>query len=153
MAEIRNIITVGDPLLKQPCQTVRRFGPALHALLDDMKVTMYEANGCGLAAPQVGISKRLLVADDFDKKGYIEMVNPEILECKGRSELVEHCLSVPGRGGLVARAEKVKVRAQDRYGEVFTISVDDAMARILQHEIDHLQGKLFLDVMIEEVPD
>jgi len=153
MAELRQIVMEGDPLLKQKAQAVRRFGAALHGLLDDMKETMYHEKGCGLAAPQVGVSKRLIVVDDFEDLGFMELVNPEILEAEGRTEAVEHCLSVPDRGGLVIRAEKIKVKYQDRYGEPHTVTADGQMARIMQHEVDHLDGKLFVDVMVEEVPD
>ena len=153
MSEIREIVMEGDPLLRQQSQEVRRFGSALHRLLDDMKATMYHANGCGLAAPQVGVSKRLIVVDDFDELGFMELVNPVIVQAEGRNEAVEHCLSVADRGGLVIRAEKIRATYQNRDGEARELSAEGQMARILQHEIDHLDGKLFVDVMVEEVPD
>ena len=153
MSEIREIVMEGDPLLRQQSQEVRRFGSALHRLLDDMKATMYHANGCGLAAPQVGVSKRLIVVDDFDELGFMELVNPVIVQAEGRTEAVEHCLSVADRGGLMIRAEKIRVTYQNRDGEARELSAEGQMARILQHEIDHLDGKLFVDVMVEEVPD
>lgn len=152
MAEIREIITEEDPLLHQEAMEVRRFNNVLHTLLDDMKVTMYKANGVGLAAPQVGISKRIIVVDDGEN-GFFEMVNPVITQRSGSDEAVEYCLSVPDRGGRVIRSTKVKVQAQDRFGNPFQVSASGLLARILQHEIDHLEGKLFTDVMIEEVWD
>ncbi len=153
MAEYRNIITEEDPLLHQPAATVVRFNGSLHKLLDDMRVTLYKADGVGLAAPQVGISKRVIVVDDGET-GFIEMVNPVITERSGAKDGVEFCLSVPGRGGHVTRATKVTVRYQDRNGNPFSVTATDLKARIFQHEIDHLDGRLFTDIMTAEViPD
>ena len=153
MAQLRQIVMEGDPLLKQQAQQVRRFGVSLHALLDDMKETMYQEKGCGLAAPQVGVSKRMIVVDDFEDVGFMELVNPEIVEAEGRTEAIEHCLSVDGRGGRVIRAATVKIKYQDRFGAPLTMTATGLMARVMQHEIDHLDGKLFTDIMVEEVPD
>lgn len=150
MADLRNIITEEDPLLHQPCQEVRRFNDSLHQLLDDMKYTMYEANGVGLAAPQVGVAKRVIVVDDREN-GFMELVNPRILRMKGREEGVEFCLSVPERGGLVDRATEVRIAAQDRQGGPVELIAKGYLARVFQHEIDHLEGRLFTDVMIREV--
>ncbi len=152
MAELCEIVLEGDPLLHQQAAEVRRFNANLHNLLDNMKATMYHADGVGLAAPQVGISKRIIVVDDGEN-GFMELVNPEIIQRDGAEEGTEFCLSVPGRGGRVIRATKVKVRAQDRFGNPFQVSAKGLLARIFQHEIDHLDGKLFTDVMVAEVRD
>ncbi|MDO4581886.1 MAG: peptide deformylase [Bacillota bacterium] len=149
MAQLRTIILDGDPILREQAIEVRRFSSALHKLLDDMKFTMYHENGVGLAAPQIGVSKQLVVIDDREG-GFVELVNPQIIEAKGCEEGVEFCLSVPGRGGRVLRAAQIKVKAQDRFGKPFTLNVSGQRARVFQHEIDHLQGKLFTDVMTEE---
>ena len=153
MAAIRDIIKLGDPLLRECAAQVRRFGPHLDNLLDDMAATMYEANGVGLAAPQIGISKCILVADDGNGSGLIELINPVLLDTAGEASEVEYCLSVPGRGGEVIRAERVKVKAQDRQGESRVYEAEGWLARIFQHEIDHLHGRLFVDVMTREVND
>ena len=149
MAVLREIILTGDPILRQKAATVRRFGDNLAALLDDMALTMYAVKGVGLAAPQVGISKRIIVVDDGD--GLIEMVNPEIISSHGMEEDYESCLSIPGREGKVPRSASIKISAQDREGKPFTLKAKDLLARILQHEIDHLNGRLFIDIMTEEV--
>lgn len=150
MADVRTIITEEDPQLHQPSVEVLRFGGALHRLLDDMKETLYHANGVGLAAPQVGINKRIIVVDDRES-GFFEMVNPRIVESRGRMEGVEYCLSVPGRGGMVPRFTWVKIYAQDRHGHEICVIAEHYLARIFQHEIDHLNGTLFTDIMSEEV--
>ena len=153
MAGYRNIITDEDPLLRQPCVQVQRFGTTLHNLMDDMRVTLYHSNGVGLAAPQVGVSKRVIVADDRENP-YVEMVNPRIIESSGCEEDVEACLSVPDRAGWVRRATKIKVAYQDRFGKEHTLKASGYQARVLQHEIDHLDGILYTDVMTEEyVPE
>lgn len=152
MSEFRRIITEEDPILRQPAIEVRRFGAALHKLLNDMKATMYHESGVGLAAPQIGISKRVVVIDDRESD-YIELINPVIIEAKGADEGVEYCLSVPNRGGRVIRATQVKVKAQDRFGAPFIVSASGIRARVFQHEIDHLHGRLFTDIMVAEVRD
>ncbi len=152
MAEIRTIVKEGDPILHQQAQVVRRFNDSLHRLLDDMMETMHQAEGCGLAAPQVGISKRVIVVDDGEHPP-MEMVNPVIVRHSGAVEAVEYCLSVPDRGGKVIRAQQITVEYQDRNGNPCQAEYSDFYARIFQHEIDHLDGKLFTDVMIEEVRD
>ena len=151
MAAIREIIKLGDPLLRQQAAQVRRFGPRLNRLLDDMACTMYASKGCGLAAPQIGISKCLVVIDDG--QGLIELVNPHIRQAEGEASDVEYCLSVPEIGGEVKRAERITVEAQDRNGVTHTYEAEGWLARIFQHEIDHLHGRLFVDVMIREVLD
>ena len=151
MAQIREIIKLGDPLLRQKAMPVRRFGSHLNKLLDDMAATMYAERGCGLAAPQIGVSKCLVVIDDG--QGLIELVNPVIVKAKGSVSNVEYCLSVPEIGGEVRRAERIIVEAQDREGQTCVCEVEGFLARIVQHEIDHLQGRLFVDVMLREVRD
>jgi len=151
MAALLEIVKLGDPLLRQRAAAVRRFGPRLNRLLDDMAYTMYEAHGCGLAAPQIGVSKCLVVLDDGN--GLIELINPVISKAEGEVSDVEYCLSVPEIGGEVTRAESITVKAQDRHGEPRVYEVDGLLARIFQHEIDHLHGRLFVDVMTREVRD
>lgn len=150
MANIRKIVTEEDPQLHQPSVEVRRFNDSLHRLLDDMRATMYQANGCGLAAPQVGVNKRIIVVDDGEN-GFFELVNPRIIAAGGATEGVEFCLSVPDRGGRVRRAKDIRIEAQDRFGGPVTVRASDFHARVFQHEIDHLDGVLFTDVMSEEV--
>lgn len=142
---IRNIVLYPDPVLKKKARTVTKFNERLHKLLDDMAETMYDAPGVGLAAPQVGILKRAIVVDVGD--GLIEMVNPEIIEQKGEQlSPPEGCLSIPNLLGEVRRSQWVKVAAQDREGNPFELEAEDFLARALQHEIDHLNGILFIDV-------
>ncbi|WP_142504752.1 peptide deformylase [Melghirimyces algeriensis] len=151
---IRKIILVPDPILKEKAKSVTKFNDRLHKLLDDMAETMYDAPGVGLAAPQVGISKRVIVVDDGN--GLIEAVNPELVQKEGEqlSPPPEGCLSIPGLLGDVRRAEKVRMKAQDRYGETFEMEAEGYLARILQHEVDHLNGVLFTDIAdrVYEVP-
>lgn len=150
MADLRRIIMEDDPMLHLGSVEVKRFGSTLHKLLDDMKETMYHADGVGLAAPQVGINKQIIVVDDREN-GFYEMVNPHIVQESGVELGVEFCLSVPGRGGKVPRATEITVEYQDRYGAPHTLEASGFFARVFQHEIDHLNGILFTDVMIEEV--
>ena len=152
MAHIRQIITEGDPILRKQAVQVRRFNMVLHKLLDDMKYTMYQADGVGLAAPQIAISKQIVVMDDREH-GYLELVNPRIVESSGSEIGTEYCLSVPRCGGRVNRATKIKVEYQNRNGEPQTVEAEGFFARVFQHEIDHLVGKLFIDIMTEEVRD
>ncbi|SDB97946.1 peptide deformylase [Melghirimyces thermohalophilus] len=142
---IRKIVLVPDPILKEKAKPVTKFNSRLHKLLDDMAETMYDAPGVGLAAPQVGIPKRVLVVDDGN--GLIEAVNPELFNKKGESiNPPEGCLSIPGLLGEVRRAEQVTMKAQDRDGNPFEIEAEGYLARILQHETDHLNGVLFTDI-------
>jgi peptide deformylase len=142
---IRQIVKYPDPILKKEAQQVTKFNERLHKLLDDMAETMYDALGVGLAAPQVAISKRVIVVDVGD--GLIEMVNPEIVESSGEQiEPPEGCLSIPGLVGNVRRAQKIRVKGQDRYGNPVEMEAEGYLARAFQHEIDHLNGVLFLDV-------
>lgn len=150
MAEVRKIITDKDPLLHQKSEVVQRFGATLHKLLDDMKATMYAADGVGLAAPQVGILKQVVVIDDRENE-FIELVNPKIVKSSGIIESTEFCLSVPDCGGRVRRANKITVEAQDRDGKPFSVEATGQTAIIFQHEIDHLHGILFTDIMSERI--
>ena len=148
---IREIIKEGDEVLRKKCHKVEKFDEKLHALLDDMYETMQEANGVGLAAPQVGILRRIAVVDVGD--GKIELVNPEIIKESGEQTGDEGCLSFPGKWGEVTRPMKVTVKAQDRFGNEFKIKGTELLARAFCHEIDHLDGVVFIDKvnkMIEE---
>ena len=140
---IRNIVTLGDEVLRKVCRTQLTFDSKLHTILDDMKETMYKAEGVGLAAPQIGILRRFCVIDVGD--GIIELINPVITETVGKQTGNEGCLSLPGRSAAVTRPMKVTVRAQNRFGENFTITGEGLLARALCHEIDHLDGILYID--------
>ena len=140
---IRNIVTLGDDVLRKVCRTQLTFDSKLHTILDDMKETMYKAEGVGLAAPQIGILRRFCVIDVGD--GIIELINPVITETVGKQTGNEGCLSLPGRSAAVTRPMKVTVRAQNRFGENFTITGEGLLARALCHEIDHLDGILYID--------
>ena len=149
---IRNIIEMGkDDILRKHSRKVTKFDHRLGVLLDDMADTMYEADGVGLAAPQVGILKRCVVIDVGE--GLIELVNPEILWSEGEAISTEGCLSVPGRRGTVKRPEKVRVHAQDRKGKHIEVEGEGLLAVCLCHELDHLDGVLYVDKMIEDVTD
>ena len=148
----RNIVILGeDEVLRKKCRKVEKFDDKLAALLDDMAETMYDANGVGLAAPQVGILRRVVTIDVGE--GLIELVNPEIIAAEGKKVDVEGCLSVPNRAGMVERPEKVTVRAQNRKGETFEITGVEMLAKCLCHELDHLDGVIYVDKMIEDVSD
>lgn len=140
---IYQIVEMGDTVLKEKAIEVTKFGDNLHRLLDDMAETMYQANGVGLAAPQVGISKRVVVIDVGD--GIVELINPRLVETEGEETEVEGCLSVPGVWGDVTRAAKVKVTGLNRHGEEVNYEASGLFARALQHEIDHLEGILFVE--------
>ena len=141
---LRNIVKTGDPILTKVCRPVEKFDNKLAILLDDMYETMVKANGVGLAGPQVGLLRRLCVIDVGDENGRLELINPVITEMNGSEEDVEGCLSFPGDFGLVERPQKVKVSAQNRTGETFEIEGEGLLARALCHEIDHLDGILFV---------
>ena len=143
---IREIREKGDEILYKKCKAVVKFDEKLHILLDDMYETMQSRDGVGLAAPQVGILKRAVVIDVGD--GKIELINPEIVEESGEQTGSEGCLSVPGVFGEVTRPNVVTVKAQDRDGKWFKITGKELLARALCHEIEHLDGKLFLDRVI-----
>lgn len=140
---IRTIRISTDEVLRKTCKPVKEITPNLLTLLDDMADTMYEANGVGLAAPQVGILKRAVVIDIGE--GLVELINPEILETSGSQTDDEGCLSVPGKYAPVERPNYVKVKAMDRDGSEFIIEGEELMARALCHEIDHLDGILYID--------
>ena len=143
---IREIREKGDEILYKKCKAVVKFDEKLHILLDDMYETMQSRDGVGLAAPQVGILKRAVVIDVGD--GKIELINPEIVEESGEQTGSEGCLSVPGVFGEVTRPNVVTVKAQDRDGKWFKITGKELLARAFCHEIEHLDGKLFLDRVI-----
>lgn len=143
---IRNIVEKGDPVLRKISRSVLNFDEKLATLIDDMIETMYNAEGVGLAAPQVGILRRICVVDVGD--GPIELVNPVIVKEEGEQVGSEGCLSVPGQSGIVKRPMKVTVKAQDRKGNTFEISGEEFLARAFCHEIDHLNGILYVDKVI-----
>ncbi len=146
----RNIVKEGDSCLRKVCRPVQDFNDRLHTLLDDMRETLEEAIGAGLAGPQVGVLRRVaLVALDDDS--YLEIINPEIIERTGTQTDVEGCLSIPDVWGMVERPMTVTVRAQDRFGKEFTYKAEGFTARAFCHEIDHLDGHLFTDFVTEYV--
>ena len=142
---IRKIMTVKDPCLHKVCRPVEKFDKRLHKLLDDMMETLADANGVGLAAPQVGILRRVVIVDLGDEM--LELVNPELLETSGEQEGAEGCLSVPGKYGLVKRPNYAKVRAQDRDGNWFEAEGEELIARCFCHELDHLDGIVYTEIM------
>lgn len=142
---VMEIKKMGDPVLKEICKPVERIDKKLKRLLDDMAETMYASEGVGLAAPQVGIPIRMAVID-VDKKKLFELINPTIVEREGIAVDQEGCLSFPGLFGDVERAEKVKVEYTNRYGKKKSVEAEGLLARCLQHEIDHLDGKLFIEI-------
>ena len=139
-----NIVKVGDPTLRKACRPVGEITPRILTLLDDMVETMRKADGVGLAAPQVGILRRIAVVETEPGEVF-ELINPKIIATAGEEEGAEGCLSVPGRYGLVKRPLHVTVRAMNREGEEFEITVHDFQARAFCHEIDHLDGHLYID--------
>ena len=146
---LRNIVKFGEDVLKKKCREVTVFDDKLWVLLDDMYETMQNSNGVGLAAPQVGILRRVAVIDIGE--GPIELINPVITSMKGKQREVEGCLSAPGQWGYVTRPAKVKVTAMNRHGKEFKIEGTELLARALCHEIDHLNGIIFTDLAEEMV--
>ena len=142
---LRKILTDKDPALHKVCRPVEKFDGRLHRLLDDMKETLVDANGVGLAAPQVGILRRVVLVDTGDE--VLELINPSLLETSGEQVGAEGCLSVPGKYGLVKRPNYAKVRAQDRNGNWFEAEGEELIARCFCHELDHLDGILYTEVM------
>jgi peptide deformylase len=140
---LRQIVQIGDEVLRKKSKQVEKIDNKIIELLDDMAQTMYEADGVGLAAPQVGVLKRVVVIDIGD--GIIELINPEIIETSGTQTDDEGCLSVVGEVGVVTRPYKVKVRAYNRKGQLFEMEGEELLARAFCHEIDHLNGILFVD--------
>ncbi|KTD27997.1 MULTISPECIES: peptide deformylase [Legionella] len=145
---IRKILYLPDERLRQIAKPVEQFDDALQTLIDDMFDTMYHARGVGLAAPQIGVSLRLSVIDIVgDKKEQLVLINPEIIATEGEIEYEEGCLSVPGAYDKVVRAKKVTIRALDRFGKEYEMSGEGVLGECFQHEIDHLNGKLFVDLL------
>ena len=142
---LRKILTTEEPALHKVCRPVEKFDWRLHKLLDDMKETLAQANGVGLAAPQVGILRRVVIVDTGEE--ILELVNPELLETDGEQEGAEGCLSVPGKYGLVKRPYYAKVRAQNRDGEWFEAEGEELIARCFCHELDHLDGIVYTEIM------
>ena len=147
---LRNIVTKEDKILYKVCRPVVKFNDRLHQLLDDMEDTLAKANGVGLAAPQVGVLRRAVLVletnvGEDEEEFVIELINPEILETSGEQIGGEGCLSVPGEYGVVRRPSYVKVKAQDRFGEWFEYEGEGLTARCICHELEHLDGHLFLE--------
>ena len=148
----RKIVTIGDETLRKVCRKQEKFDLRLAILLKDMADTMYKAEGVGLAAPQVGILRRIAVVDvTEDHSGLVELINPEITDREGTQTGREGCLSVPGRQGVVTRPMKITVRFQNRKGEWMEMETEGFEARAVCHEIDHLDGTLYVDVMDREL--
>ena len=145
-----NILKEGDETLRKTSRPVTEITPRILTLLDDMTETMRKAEGCGLAAVQVGVLRRVVVIEVEEGEVY-EMINPVIIAQKGNQKEREGCLSVPGRCGITSRPAKVTVRYQDRNGEQWELTGDGLLARAICHELDHLDGKLFIDEMVEEI--
>ncbi|MBR5023252.1 MAG: peptide deformylase [Oscillospiraceae bacterium] len=142
---LRKILNDKDPALHKVCKPVESFDEKLHKLLDDMRETLIDSDGVGLAAPQVGILRRVVLVDNGEK--ILELINPTLLETSGEQIGAEGCLSVPGKYGLVKRPNYAKVRAQDRYGNWFETDGEELTARCFCHELDHLDGILYTQVM------
>ena len=147
MAKLK-IVKVGDPALRKVCRPVESITPRILTLLDDMIDTMRAADGVGLAAPQVGVLRRIVVIETPDE-GLIELINPKIIAFSGEQESEEGCLSVPGRWGVTRRPMHVTVRALNRRGETFDVTGSGLLAKAFCHEIDHLDGKLYIDCAIK----
>ena len=152
MAKLK-IVKVGDEVLRKKCRPVEEITPKIIRLLDDMTQTMRDANGVGLAAPQVGILRRIVVIE-VEEGNVIELINPKIIAYAGEQVGNEGCLSVPGKWGTVSRPMHVTVRATNRHGEEFELTGSELLARAICHELDHLDGKLYIDIAtdIETVP-
>ncbi len=148
---LRTIRTIGDDILTKKCKVVKEMTPRVSQLIDDMFETMYDAMGVGLAAPQVGILKRIVVIDVGDAP--ILLINPVITETSGEQTDAEGCLSVPGKVGNVTRPQKVTVRALDRDMQEFELTGEDLLARAICHELDHLDGQLYVDLVEGELYD
>ena len=142
---LRKIVEQGDECLTKVCRPVTEFNSRLHELLDDMVETLADANGAGLAAPQVGVLRRVCIVMDEDSEEYIELINPEIVAQSGEQTGLEGCLSMPGKWGIVTRPNVVRVRAQDRDGQWFEVEGEELTARAFCHEIEHLDGHLYTE--------
>ena len=148
---LRKILTSEDSSLHKRCRPVTKFDEKLHTLLDDMGETLIAANSVGLAAPQIGILRRIFVVDTGEE--IVELINPEIVETSGEQDGMEGCLSVPGEYWMVKRPNVVKARAQDRYGEWFEIEGEELIARCLCHENDHLDGHIYTEIAYRKLSD
>ncbi len=148
---IREVRQIGDDVLRKKCKVVKAMTPRTATLIEDMFSTMYEAQGVGLAAPQVGVLKRIVVIDIGE--GPVLLINPEVLETSGEQTGDEGCLSVAGKAGQVTRPDYVKVKAQDINMEEIIVEGEELMARALMHEIDHLDGRLYVDLVEGELHD
>ena len=147
---LRNLVLEGDPLLRKTSRPVDEITPRIIKLLDDMADTMYYGGrGIGIAAPQVGVLRRVFIVDVGDEHGLIEFINPEILEASGSQTANEGCLSVPGKTCEVERPSHIKVKATDRNGNEFELEADGLLARCICHENDHLNGVLFIDKSVD----
>ena len=142
---LRNIVLQGDECLSKVCRPVTEFNPRLHQLLDDMRETLIEANGAGLAAPQVGVLRRVCLVLDEENDDFVELINPEIIDQQGEQTGLEGCLSIPGKYAIVTRPNRVRVRAQDRNGKTFEMEREGLTARAFCHETEHLDGHLFVE--------
>ena len=152
---LRKIRTIGDDVLRKKTKEVKEITPRIAELIEDMLDTMYEAQGVGLAAPQIGVLRKIAVIDIYDDNGPFVFINPEILEMSGEQEGDEGCLSVPGKCGNVIRPNRVKVRAFDENMEEFVLEGEGLLARAICHECDHLEGILYQDLVqgaVEDVP-
>ena len=141
---IRKIVTQGDEVLTKKCREVTEFNQRLHDLLDDMADTLEESGGVGLAAPQVGVLRRVVLVIN-DEEEILELINPEIIHTEGEQTGPEGCLSVPGKFGMVTRPNVVRVRAQDRFGDWFEAEGEELTARCFCHELEHLDGRLYVE--------
>ena len=151
LVALRNILQEGESALLKKSRVVTDFNERLHILIDDMRETLTEAGGVGLAAPQVGVLRRAVLVletnvEEDEEEYFIELINPEIIESEGEQTGTEGCLSLPGEYGIVTRPEQVKVRAQDRFGKTFEVEGTGLTARAFCHEIDHLEGKLYTEI-------
>ena len=145
---LRKILTDKEPALHKVCKPVTAFDKKLHMLLDDMAETLIDSGGVGLAAPQVGILRRVVLVDvGMEENEIIELINPEMIATDGEQYGPEGCLSVPGKYGLVRRPNYAKVRAQDRYGDWYEVEGEELIARCFCHELDHLDGIVYTEVM------
>ena len=150
---LRKVLHMGDETLRKKARPIDTLNRRMIDLLDDMAETMYEENGVGLAAPQVGVLRRAIVIDVGDDNGLIQLINPEIIAMEGEQECAEGCLSIPGRRGYVPRPQKVTVRGTNRAGRPVEITAEGLLAIAFSHEIDHLDGVLFVDKMTREVQE
>ena len=149
---VRQIRIMGDEILAKKCKPVKEMNDRTMELIEDLFETMYESNGCGLAAPQVGILKQIVVIDVDDGNQYV-LINPEITETSGSQTGYEGCLSLPGKSGIVTRPDHVKVRAYDENMELFELEGEGLLARAICHECDHLQGQMYVSLVEGELVD